>query len=149
MTIDGHQPVVSLSSLGNGEQICSEGIADAGGDQVTALSGDADHRRRPIDIWTLVGGSPVRGVGRNRLDDDLHLLADPVLRPLGDEPSTRAVTRSTRSAISSAGSLSSKSGRLGAVLVGVAEHADHVQPGCDEERLQGAEVGLGFAETRR
>ena len=67
-------------------------------------------------------------------------------RPAGSiSSSTSALIRSTRSAISSRSSLSVEAGGLGAVLVGVAEHADRVEPGRGQEPLQLGEVGLGLA----
>ena len=55
------------------------------------------------------------------------------------------MTRSTRSRTTSSGELAVVRRRLGAVLVGVAEHADHVEPRLGEEPLQLRQVVLGLA----
>ena len=59
--------------------------------------------------------------------------------------SASALMRSTRSAITSASTLPSNADRVGALLVGVAEHADRVQPGGGQEPLELGDVVLGLA----
>ena len=60
-------------------------------------------------------------------------------------PRPATVTRSTRSAMTSSSSLSGRSRGRGAVLVRVAEYADGIHPGADQERLQFGQVVLGLA----
>ena len=59
--------------------------------------------------------------------------------------SASALTRSMRSRITASSSLPSSVGRLGAVLVGVAEDTDGVEPRRDQEPLELGQVVVGLA----
>ena len=108
----------------------------------------AEQRGAAVDLGRLVRGAPLGGAGHASSSSTSTSTSSPTpvlgaLRRPARRPGRS--TRSTRVATTSSSSLPSSVGGLGAVLVGVAEDADRVQPGRGEEPLQLGDVVLGLA----
>ena len=109
------------------------------------------HRRRPdqrrgaVHVRSLVGGPaddvPVGQV----LDQYDDLVADALLGALRGQLLDQVDDVRGAGAHLVLAQLVVVGRGLGAVLVGVAEHPDHVEPGLDQEVAQGLEVALGLA----
>ena len=152
---------VTPGAATRGEPAAVASALDQLGDQVDALAADdagrgpghrrarpsrrADQRGRAVDLGRLAGRAPLDLAVDDGLDEHLDQLADPLLGALAGQlldqrrqPRDPLVDDVLRQVVGQALG-------LGAVLVGVAEHADRVEPGGDQEALELGDVVLGLA----
>ena len=155
--VAGEPTVRRPSARGSGDH----GDADRLGDEVDALGAGDDGARtsgpdRGVRLRAAAWCRRPRAPGAPRA---------PRRRAPSTSTSTSSPTRSSaRWLVSSSASADSRATRsstrscvdvvrqvlgLGAVLVGVAEHADRVEPGRGEEALELGDVGLGLAREAR
>src|SRR5215207_2903868 len=99
----------------------------------------------PVDLGRLVGGAALDTVGGDGLDEHLDGLAEALLRALRHQLVDQLRHPGHPAVDHVLAQLAVVAGGLGAVLVGVAEHPDGVQPGLGEEPGQLGDVGLRLA----
>ena len=141
------EPAARQQLLGRDDQVGPLGVDHDPAHQITdGEPGATLEHALPVYLGGLVGGpaGALEVLVLGRLDQDLDLGSDPVLGPLRDQlvdqrgnslhPDPHLLDRH----------LVRISGGLGAVLVGVAEHTDRVQPGLAQERLQLGQILLGL-----
>ena len=130
-----------------GHQVHPVTLGNPGGDQLAdGRPGHAAHGRGPVHFRRLVGRpAEISPAAEILLQEHLDHLADAVRGPLGHQ-----LVGQPGQVVHPPGDLGrielgAQGGRLGALLVGVAEDTDRVEPRLGQETLQLIDVGGGLA----
>src|SRR5215470_10230863 len=129
-----------------GQQVGALAAGHRGPDQVAhGEAAGGSHLRGPVDLRGLVRGAPgVPPVAVLLLDEHIQDLARAIGGSLGHElvGQVRQILDPPRDLVGR--QLAGQRRRLGAVLVGIPEDPDGIEPGVGEESVQLLHVGLGL-----
>src|SRR5215469_12566606 len=131
---------------GLGQQVGAVAAGHRGPDQVAhGEAADGSHLRGPVDLGGLVrGAAGIPPVTVPLLDEHIQDLARAIGGSLGHElvGQVRQILDPPRDLVGR--QLAGQRRRLGAVLVGIPEDPDGIEPGVGEETVQLLHVGLGL-----